>query len=661
MTLTSLWARLIAATLVPAALVTALLFPIFTAQLDDRIDTTRATAEARLASGYEGLLQGMNVSFNQVLATAEFPLLRRYMASLQETMPLAQDIVLQGDREQLDALFNTLLTHFGRYTRLTLIDRQGRERLSVTKDPMLPLPPVGDYTATNRFQEAMALQHRDLYVSPPRLETAGDGDAAGTPVIDIATPMFDQSGHRLGVMLFTLDWSHITDNLLHARGDSPTQVVLVDAQGRWLLSDNDAGSMPFGGTLANLWPDAWQAMASHPRGEVVLDEHLFWFRAHDIRTNHYQSQAGMIMSEAETQPWQLGIVLPKPTLTGLLMESPGQLLAIALVYLLSTAFGLFWVLSHHHQRRLRQRAVVFSREVRQSAGEVQDLYENAPCGYHSLDSEGRVVKINRTELDWLGYRADEIIGKRDYREFITTETRDAFEAAFQQVLGKAQEGAAECELLCRDGTTLPVAIQATAQVTDDGFQYTRAMVFDLSERKQLEARLAKQAMTDPLTGLGNRRYLEDQAALEIARVKRSGAPLSLIAIDLDHFKRINDSHGHDVGDLVLQAFASTAGQQLRDGDVLCRMGGEEFAVLLPDTTREQAMLVAERLRQAIDATPAEVGDEVIEGGRLAYSASLGVTLVSAGERSLKPAIKRADQGLYAAKEAGRNRAHWQAG
>ncbi|MGJ7457458.1 sensor domain-containing diguanylate cyclase [Halomonas sp. RA08-2] len=661
MTLTSLWARLVAATVVPIVLVTALLYPIFTAQLEDRIVSTRVTAEALLEAEYEGLLQDMNESLNQVLATAEFPLLRSYMASLDPAHSPARSMVLQRDHAQLDALFNTLLTHFERYTRLALIDVQGRERLSVTTASMLPLPTVGDYTATPLFQEAMALQHRDLYVSPPRLGETGGSDADVTTVIDIATPVFDPSGRRLGVMLFTLDWSRITANLSVAREDGATHILLADAQGTWLLPDDHAGTMPFGGALATLWPAASQALASRPWGNAVLDKNLFWFRTHDIRTHHYQSQAGMIVSEPETQPWRLGIVKPKPTLSGLLMESPGQLLAIALVYLLSTAFGLFWVLSHHRQRALRQRALLFSREARQSANEVQDLYENAPCGYHSLDGEGRVVKINRTELDWLGYRADEIIGKRDYRDFITPETRDAFDAAFQQVVGPAQEGGAECELLCRDGTTLPVAIQATAQVTDSGFQYSRATVFDLSVRKQLEERLAKQAMTDPLTGLGNRRYLEDQAAREIARAQRSGAPLSLIVVDLDHFKRVNDTHGHDVGDLVLQAFASTVRPQLRDGDVLCRMGGEEFAVLLPDTTREQAMQVAERLRQAIEESPAEVGDEGIEGGRLAYSASLGVTLVSAGERSLKPAIKRADQGLYAAKEAGRNRTHWQAG
>ena len=660
MTPTSLWPRLVVATLVPVVLVTALLYPIFTAQLKVRIDGTRATAEARLEAEYEGLLQGMNESFNQALATAEFPLLRRYLDGVQQTRSPARDLAVQRDHEQMNTLFHTLLTHFGRYTRLTLLDLDGRERLSVTTASMLPLPPVVSHAGTAMFEEAMALQPRDLYVSPPRLG-ATEGEGVVTTVIDIVTPVFSPSGRRLGVMLFTLDWARLTANLSGVREDGDTQILLTDAQGTWLLMGHGERAMPFGRALATEWPGAWQAMAARAWGEARLDEQLLWHRTHDIRTHHDQSQAGMIVSDLESQPWRLGIVTPKPTLVGMLRESPGQRLAIALVYLLSVTVGVFWVLSHHRQRELRKRALLFSREARQYAGEVQDLYEHAPCGYHSLDSTGRVAKMNRTELDWLGYRADEVIGKRRYRDFITPETREAFDAAFQQVLGQAGEGAAECELLCRDGTTLPVAIQATAQVTDDGFQYTRATVFDLSERKALEARLAKQAMTDPLTGLGNRRYLEDQAALEIARAQRSGAPLSLIAVDLDHFKRINDTYGHDVGDLVLQAFAGTARQQLRDGDVLCRMGGEEFAVLLPDTDREQAMQVAERLRQAIEASPAEVGDEAIDGGRLPYSASLGVTLVSAGEHSLKPAIKRADQGLYAAKEAGRNRAHWQAG
>lgn len=658
MIINPLWARLTVAVLLPVALVTLTLTPIFTSHLEERVDDTHRSAESLLAYEYDLLLRGMNESFNQVLATAEYPLLRRFLSRQDAAQTPAWGLAAQSDWEHLEALFDTLLTHFGRYTRLAVVDTEGREWVATSTVPLLPRPPVVDHGASTAFRQAMTLQARDLYVSSPHLGASGAEQAPVTTVIDIATPIISDQGKRLGVLLFTLDWSRLTASLPHAR-ESRGEALLVDAEGKWLLPDAETQEERFAQPLDAGWEDAWASLSTRNQGTVTLDEHLLAFRSHDIRTHHYRSQAGMIVSEAEAQPWKLGILMPRPSLWGLLQESPAQLLAIVLVYVLSVAFGVFWVLSNHRLRGLRQRALLFSREARQYAGEVQDLYQHAPCGYHSLDSDGRVIKINRTELDWLGYRADEVIDQRHYRDFVTPETRAAFDAAFHQVLGEGQEGSAECELLCRDGTRLPVAIQATAHVTEDGFQYSRATVFDLSERKALEARLEKQALTDPLTGLGNRRYLEGQAAMEIARAERSGAPLSLIAIDLDHFKRVNDTYGHDVGDVVLQAFAKLARQVLRDGDVLCRMGGEEFAVLLPGTGREQALQVAERLREAVATTPANVGQDATEDGTLAYTTSLGVTLVCAGETTLKPAIKRADQGLYAAKEAGRNQAHWQ--
>ncbi|WP_299315725.1 diguanylate cyclase [uncultured Halomonas sp.] len=657
MVIKAFWARLTVAVLLPVSLVTLTLTPIFVSHLEERVDGTRRSAEALLASEYDLLLRGMNESFNQVLATAEYPLLRHFLSRQDAAQTPAWGLAAQSDWEQLEALFDTLLTHFGRYTRLAVVDTEGREWVATSTVPLLPRPPVVDHGATTTFRKAMTLQGRDLYVSSPHLGASGAEQASVTTVIDIATPIVGDQGERLGVLLFTLDWSRLTASLPHAR-ESRGKALLAGAQGRWLLPDIDGQEARFGQPVATHWPAAWSAMSDRNQGTVTLENHLLAFRSHDLRTHHYRSQAGTIVSDPGTQPWRLGILMPRPNLWGLLKENPVQPLAIALVYLLSVVFGLFWVLSNHRLRGLRQRALLFSREARQYANEVQDLYEHAPCGYHSLDSDGRVVRMNRTELEWLGYRDDEVIDQRCYRDFVTPETRDAFDAAFRQVLGDGQEGSAECVLICRDGTRLPVAIQATAQVTDDGFQYSRAMVFDLSERKALEERLEKQALTDPLTGLGNRRALEDQAAMEIARAERSGAPLSLIAVDLDHFKRINDTYGHDVGDVVLQAFAKLARQVLRDGDVLCRMGGEEFAVLLPDTHREQALQVAERLREAVATTPAQVGQAATEDGTLAYTASLGVTLVYAGETTLKPAIKRADQGLYAAKETGRNRVEW---
>ncbi|SDJ99908.1 diguanylate cyclase [Billgrantia gudaonensis] len=651
----TLQARLVLAVVIPIILVTASLYPIFRSHLAAKQDGAQASAEAMLEAGHESLQRGMGESVSLVLATAETPLLQHHLTP-PEAAASHGDLASAGlADERLEAQFDTLLRHYARYTKVVLIDTQGRERLRVTRHTSPARPPLAvDHAEADYFREAMKLFPRDLYVSPPgRGRHSGHTGKEVVPVIDIATPVFGADGQRLGVLLFSLDWHYLTAGLRHSLSiDTNAQPVMIDAQGNWLLSMTT--EPPFDIDYGDPIPTAFrESLATAERGQAEFDDHRIQFRTIDIRNLEHRGLAGMTHSLSDYHPWWLGVAMPKPDLATLLADDIAPLMILTLLYGLSVAFGIFWVLSSHRQLRLKW-------EAQQRAREVRDLYENAPCGYHSLDSSGRVVKMNHTELEWLGYRAEEVIGKRHYRDFVSPATRAAFDAGFRNVLGPSREGMAECELITRSGQALPVVIQGTAYTNRLGFVHSRAMVFDLTERKRLEETLARQAMTDPLTGLGNRRYLEDQAAKEIARAQRSGEALSLIAVDLDRFKRINDEYGHDVGDLVLQTFAETAKSRLREGDVLCRMGGEEFAILLPSTAKAQAMRVAERLRQAIETTPVPVGQDVSEDGLLHYTASLGVTLVMAQETNLKSAIKRADRGLYAAKEKGRNQAWWQA-
>lgn len=157
------------------------------------------------------------------------------------------------------------------------------------------------------------------------------------------------------------------------------------------------------------------------------------------------------------------------------------------------------------------------------------------------------------------------------------------------------------------------------------------------------------ASTDELTGLYNRRRFLRIAEGELARL-RKGHQIGLALIDLDHFKRINDVHGHAAGDRVLQTFAAIARACLRDGDVLARYGGEEFVLLLPDTDAEQFGICCERLREAFaSAQPVDPGIPV---GQL--SLSVGLTLLNAGD-DLDASLQRADEALYRAKRGGRNR------
>jgi diguanylate cyclase (GGDEF)-like protein len=163
------------------------------------------------------------------------------------------------------------------------------------------------------------------------------------------------------------------------------------------------------------------------------------------------------------------------------------------------------------------------------------------------------------------------------------------------------------------------------------------------------ARLAVLSQTDDLTLLYNRRYLDDVLPREIDRARRYGHPLSLMMIDLDHFKEINDRHGHAVGDEILRGMGDRLRAFSRYADVSARWGGEEFLVLLIETDEDKARQVAERLRQGIG----ELGHET-SAGPLTVTLSIGVAALGTGDTA-SSMLRRADEALYRAKRGGRNR------
>lgn len=174
-----------------------------------------------------------------------------------------------------------------------------------------------------------------------------------------------------------------------------------------------------------------------------------------------------------------------------------------------------------------------------------------------------------------------------------------------------------------------------------------AATLELREAKvkaELEARI------DPLTGLYNRRAFLERASDELRRARRYNKPLSLAMIDLDHFKTINDRWGHAIGDQVLVAFAGILKNHMRGVDVVARVGGEEFVMLMTETAYEDAMQVAERIRKDIKANSLQ-----IDNAELSWTASLGVTVLDADEDSVSGALVRADRALYRAKQNGRDR------
>lgn len=177
----------------------------------------------------------------------------------------------------------------------------------------------------------------------------------------------------------------------------------------------------------------------------------------------------------------------------------------------------------------------------------------------------------------------------------------------------------------------------------------RRLQKEIKTRQELEDELRRLAQTDHLTGLNNRRWFSELLQQEIRRSQRSGAPLGLCMVDIDHFKRINDNKGHAAGDAMLVIVAALFRKELRDTDIIGRFGGEEFVIALPDSGPEDTARIAEHLRSSIEhyRFPGE-----LFGPNL--TVTIGITQVESNEESMESALARADQALYCGKNEGRN-------
>ena len=240
---------------------------------------------------------------------------------------------------------------------------------------------------------------------------------------------------------------------------------------------------------------------------------------------------------------------------------------------------------------------------------------------------------------------------RNLREKIHPDDLEGYLERIRHSAETMAEWRGEFRIVFSDGSVHWRLSSATPQRLNDGSILWYGYAADIDTQKQLEEELVKQATTDALTGLQNRRSFFVNAERELARLQRGKVNHgALIMIDLDHFKRINDTYGHGIGDEVLRHLAGTLMRSLRRSDHAGRLGGEEFAVFLPDTSEDQGVLLAERLRDSIAessvTTPA---------GDICFTASMGLTILDGTDHDIDTALARADEALYRAKEAGRNR------
>lgn len=306
-------------------------------------------------------------------------------------------------------------------------------------------------------------------------------------------------------------------------------------------------------------------------------------------------------------------------------------------------------ISRDFTERRRVREQIAERERR-----LMLALEGAELGLWDWDVQSGTANFSPVWRRMLGYAADELPPHVSTWESLVhgDDWRDVHGALEPHLRGAADAYRAEHRLKHRDGHW--VWVLAAGRVLDRGADGEPLRMVgihqDISQRKAMEESLVRLATSDPLTGLWNRRHFMEVVRSELGRMRRNQSPAALLLLDLDLFKRINDTHGHAAGDEVLRHFTATVSAQLREADVFARLGGEEFAILLPCIDGPGAMRVAERLRLRVAGTPAR-----IDAGPLHFSVSVGATMLDAADEDYEAAYARADQALYAAKHAGRDR------
>lgn len=278
------------------------------------------------------------------------------------------------------------------------------------------------------------------------------------------------------------------------------------------------------------------------------------------------------------------------------------------------------------------------------------LFEHNASGILAIDESCQILMVNKRFCEIIGFSKEELIGQNARLYYLDD---ISYQKAREKILNtdKSSYMTLEHQLKRKDNKLIWCEfVGSQIELTKDNNAMLWS-ILDTTAQKEMQEKLEQQATTDYLTELYNRRYFTSRLEEEVFRVKRNKeAETSLIMFDLDKFKLINDTYGHLNGDIILKNFTNILKKHLRKTDIAGRLGGEEFAMILPNTGIENAVILANRIREEVSGQTINIDEKNIK-----FTVSIGLTSLSYDDMSFDSALARADSALYTAKENGRNR------
>ncbi|BHH82106.1 sensor domain-containing diguanylate cyclase [Desulforhopalus sp. 52FAK] len=586
---------------------------------------------------------------------------------------LASDLLLLANNESLEHYFEEesdenlqalaeRFKNFSRdkkiYTQVRYFDVDGHEVVRVNMEKMLPtIVPEGELQDKSKryyFRKTMEQGWGEVFVSPLDLNIEnGEVYQPFSPVIRVGSPVVDRHGHKKGIVLLNCNAEQILDRYSHAfPGKDASRFSFLNKDGYWLRSGNpeDEWGFMFGNkvTLKSRLPQLWEKVRTEDVGQMRLAEGLYTYstiHAEDEvkRSANFSGDNGLFADHSHGDDkviWHLILHIPDEELSfSFFIRTYSHLFWLfPLLFCALIAASLYLAIIRANKDINARSLLLLSAGIEQS-----------PAAIVITDTDGTIEYVNPKFAEMSGYDSRDIIGENPRILKSGTTSDDTYKDLWS-TLGQGEVWEGSFENKRGDGASYFVFASISPIINKAGvITHFIGIQEDVTEKKRMQEELEKLATTDALTGVSNRSHFMTCFEREVRRTIRYKHAMTVLAFDLDFFKKVNDTYGHHGGDLALIGFTDVVKKELRDSDFLGRLGGEEFSAVLVQTDEAGAVLLAERLRQAVEQLKVTCDDRIIQ-----ITVSIGVAEWRADDKDTEDLLKRADRALYAAKNAGRN-------